>query len=40
MSQEIITRHMEGSLSVENISYEYKGSNFKGALFTIEFPLS
>ncbi|PHR69921.1 MAG: histidine kinase [Arcobacter sp.] len=40
MSQEIITRHMNGSLSVENTSYAYKGSNFKGALFTIEFPLS
>ena len=40
MSQEIITRHMNGTLSVENISYEYKGSTFEGALFTIEFPLS
>jgi len=40
MSQEIITRHMKGSLIVENTSYEYKGSTFKGALFTVEFPLS
>lgn len=40
MSQEIISRHMKGSLEVENTSYEYEGNTFTGALFTIKLPLS
>ncbi|QKJ22454.1 cache domain-containing protein [Poseidonibacter lekithochrous] len=39
MSEEIVSRHMEGSLEVENSEYEYKGNSFRGALFTIKLPL-
>ena len=39
MSQEIVTRHIEGTLEVANVSYEYKGFEFKGAMFTIKLPL-
>jgi signal transduction histidine kinase len=39
MSQEIISRHMDGILSVENCLYKYEKSTFKGAKFTIKLPL-
>ena len=39
MSNEIISKHIHGTLSVDNISYDYKGANFYGALFKITIPL-
>ena len=39
MSEEIITKHMDGVLEVENTSYEFEGENFIGALFIITMPL-
>ncbi|UTJ07441.1 sensor histidine kinase [Arcobacter roscoffensis] len=39
MSKNIVTKSLKGKLSVENISYNYKGSSFNGAKFTIEVPL-
>ena len=40
MSQEIISRHMNGSLTVENTTYTYNGISYTGALFCITLPLS
>ena len=37
MCQEIITKHMNGELKVSNQSFEYKGTQFKGAEFKIIF---
>jgi signal transduction histidine kinase len=39
MSQEIIVRHLCGSLIVQNKEYEYKGKQYKGAEFIIKLPL-
>jgi len=39
MSQEIVSRHMDGELSVENITYEFENKTFTGAMFTIKLPL-
>jgi len=39
MSQEIVSKNMNGSLSVENSSFTYKDENFKGAIFTISLPI-
>jgi len=39
MSEEIITKHMKGTISVENKNYEIDGRSFNGALFTISIPL-
>jgi signal transduction histidine kinase len=36
MSTEIITKHMNGKLKVENSSYEHNNKTFTGAMFTIE----
>ena len=40
MSQEIITRHFEGDLSVENVFYTYDGIQYNGAQFTISFNIN
>ena len=40
MSQEIITRHMKGSLEVSNSSYTYEETKHIGAVFKITLPLS
>jgi signal transduction histidine kinase len=40
MSQEIITRHMKGSLEVSNSSYTYEKTKHIGAVFKITLPLS
>lgn len=40
MSQEIITKHMNGAIIVENDTYEFKNEMYTGAMFTIELPLS
>lgn len=39
MSKEIITKHMNGSIVVENEEYQYDGIQYKGALFTIILPI-
>ena len=39
MSQEIISRHMKGSLEVENSNFVYKNKSYRGAIFTIILPL-
>ena len=39
MSEEIITRHMNGELLVENSTYIYEDETFTGALFTIKIPI-
>ncbi|BFU78706.1 hypothetical protein ALC152_19210 [Arcobacter sp. 15-2] len=39
MSEEIIRKHMNGSITVENTIFEYKHKEYKGALFTIAIPL-
>ncbi|MFY9076005.1 ABC transporter substrate-binding protein [Malaciobacter mytili] len=38
MSQEIITKHMNGEISVENISYTFENKELYGALFKIKIP--
>ncbi len=40
MSQEIIIKHFEGSMYMENSTYEYDGKEYTGAKTTIEIPLS
>jgi len=40
MTHEIIVQHFQGEISVENISFEYKGNSYSGARFTITLPLS
>ena len=36
MCQEILSKHMNGSLSVKNVKYEYENKSYKGAEFTVE----
>ncbi len=36
MSHEIVTKHLNGTLSVENYNFTYKNENYKGAKFIIE----
>jgi len=38
MSEEIITKHMSGSLKVKNLQYEYEGYSLNGAEFEITIP--
>ena len=39
MSEEIIVKHMQGKISVENSEFNYKEKLQKGALFTLTLPL-
>ena len=39
MSQEIVTRHMHGRITVDNESFTYLGNTYKGACFKICLPL-
>ncbi len=39
MSKEIITKHMNGTISVSNTSYLYENKSYNGASFTIELPI-
>ncbi len=39
MSEEIIVKHMQGRITVDNKVFTYKEEEFKGAEFTIEIPL-
>lgn len=39
MSQEIVTRHMDGKIYVENSNFEFENNKYKGAVFIVELPL-
>ena len=39
MSDEIISKHMNGNISVKNLEYEYKSEIYFGACFKIEIPI-
>ena len=38
MSQEIVARHMNGTIEVDNETYEYEGETYKGACFKVSLP--
>lgn len=40
MSEEILVKHLNGSISVENINYDFEEKLYKGAQFTIIFPIN
>jgi PAS domain S-box-containing protein len=40
MTEEIISKHMDGKISVHNKKFEYENENYVGAEFIIELPLS
>jgi len=40
MSEEIISKHLKGSINVENIEYTFEGIDYKGATFKIKIPKS
>ncbi|WP_108062881.1 sensor histidine kinase [Poseidonibacter lekithochrous] len=40
MSEEIISKHMNGEISVENETYEYKDKTYTGAAFTLSIPMN
>ena len=39
MSEEIITKHLDGKITVENIEYEYDNKKLNGAKFVILLPI-
>ena len=39
MCEEIITRHMKGSIKVKNIDFKHEKEIFKGALFKLSIPI-
>ena len=39
MSQEMVVKHMKGTLEVANVTYEYKSESYTGAQFTMRLPL-
>lgn len=39
MANEIISKHMNGEIIVNNIEYKYKNNFYKGAIFIISLPL-
>ena len=40
MSEEILVKHLDGNIKVENITYDFDGKSYKGAQFTIIFPIN
>ena len=40
MSEEIIVKHLNGEIFVQNIEFNYNGKDYKGAEFNIKFPLT
>ncbi len=40
MSEQIITKHLNGSISVKNESFKYQDIKYKGACFTISLPIT
>ncbi len=39
MCEEIVVKHLKGSLNVKNKSFSYKNKDYKGAEFTVSLPL-
>jgi len=39
MSEEIISKHMNGTISASNETFTYENEDYKGALFTIKLPV-
>ncbi len=39
MSKEIVQKHLKGSLEVENVTFDYHDTSYKGAEFKIKIPL-
>jgi signal transduction histidine kinase len=40
MTNQIITKHYNGTIKAKNVNYRYKEFDLKGAEFTITLPLS
>jgi len=40
MSEEIISKHMDGEINIKNITYEYENEQYTGAQFTIKLPIN
>lgn len=40
MCQEIISKHMNGSIEAQNVTYNYEANEYKGALFRIKLKLN
>ena len=39
MSNQIVTKHLNGQILVRNQEFKYKNEVFEGAEFTIEIPM-
>jgi len=39
MSEEIIVKHLNGTIKASNCEYNYNGRDYKGAIFTINLPI-
>ena len=39
MTESIVTKHLNGKVSVENVEYEYEQKSYSGALFSINLPI-
>ncbi len=39
MAREIITKHLQGNIEIDNIEFNYKGEFHKGALFVLKFHI-
>ncbi len=40
MSEEIVSKHLKGSITAKNINYSFEGTTYKGASFEIKIPKS
>lgn len=40
MCQEIVNKHMNGSIEAKNVTYTYEDKEYKGALFRIKLELN
>ncbi len=40
MSEELVVKHMKGRICAKNVSYDYDGMQYHGALFTIKLPVN
>ncbi len=38
MTEEIVTKHMQGTINVKNVNFTYQNNEYKGALFTLTLP--
>ena len=39
MSREIISKSMNGEINTKNVTFEYEGKSYEGALFEIIIPI-